>query len=31
VHANPWQAVGVAAAIGALAGMAVGILVGRSR
>jgi ElaB/YqjD/DUF883 family membrane-anchored ribosome-binding protein len=31
VHANPWQAVGVAAAVGALAGIAVGLLVGRSR
>jgi ElaB/YqjD/DUF883 family membrane-anchored ribosome-binding protein len=31
VHANPWQAVGVAAAVGALAGIAVGLLVARSR
>jgi ElaB/YqjD/DUF883 family membrane-anchored ribosome-binding protein len=31
VHDNPWQAVGAAAAVGALAGIVVGLLIGRSR
>jgi len=31
VHDHPWQAVGVAAAVGALAGVALGLILGRSR
>jgi len=31
VHANPWQAVGIAAGVGALAGIALGLLARRSR
>jgi len=31
VHANPWQAVGIAAAVGAVVGLAAGLLTRRSR